>query len=1288
MSGSRQLFVAAVLFLSACFSTSSAFALPTENLELGQWSLISIPADPGATGTVQGVFGDDLPVAGYGINWLVYGFDSRALEYRLLALNERLEANKGYWVFQNVNDPAEIDVPDSLAPLTGTEQTGCVEDKLCASVALSSNANVPVWNAIGYSSDSEALFGDTRFVTASGACAQGCTPTEAQSANVAQSVMFALNSEGTAYEVISEDTPMLPWDGFWLLVLPDADQLRWVVPVANATPPAGNQPPVAVNDTAGPLDAGERLAIDVTANDTDADGQIIASTVSIVEPPAFGTATVTAGGVVSYSHNGATDTGADSFTYTVEDDSGAVSNVATVNIAPINDPGAPVLPELTDPLPGTQLSGADVTFNWDDNGVEVEQWYLRIGLTEGSADGSIPGSTEFAEVRLTNPATTEFQVSGLPTNGVPVFVEFSFRQGGVWTKRNFEFQAFDSSPVNQAPVANDDSAGPLIVGQNISVDVLANDTDADGTVNQTTVAIASQPSAGSVVVESNGQITYTHDAASGAGSDSFTYTVQDDAGAISNVATVSITPITDPDQPVLPELTDPLPGTQLSGADVTFMWDDNGIAVEQWFVRIGLTEGSANGAIATSAEFAEIRLTNPATMEYQATGLPTNGVPIFVEFSFRKDGIWTIRNFEYQAFDSDTVNQNEIALNDDDFVGVAGGRSVTGNVTINDTITTDSEQQSLVFDVTEPPNSGTATINADTGAFEYTPASGFTGDDFFVYSLVQLDENQNPLEILASARVNIRINALVLVEDSLNALSGVQTIDNVVSNDTLPGNAAELGLRLQVIEQPVNGFVDMDSISGAYVYVSNPGYSGPDDFVYGVLQVDENEQNVAELARSSVNVDVESIVVEDDQFAAISGQAFSGVVADNDSLPQAAAGQGLLLLVRTEPENGSVEMSALTGEFTYVSSDNFAGQDSFSYALVQVDQQGTEIGVISEDAQVLVDVSAPVTFYSEVDYQGSSWSTTLGSSPNLSDTPAGNNQISSMRIASGFVVTACASFELTGECNTYAGDVSQLVEFNDRISSLQVTQSPVDVESSVNGTLRNYRISGIPGVVTGDTVMPELELPSDQGFVVIQQPLKGTVFMSAAGNYLYTPGEKFVGTDVFQYALVRFNQFGGVVEQLAEAFVVIDYAEGILFFESESANFDNAIGTYDLDANGNPTSLRLLLLNSNNADFGSVLDTFNGLPRLFLFSDFGDQASVNDTLTWDGNNGILVNGSVVSSDVIWDNPTLNSTGLTLVNYEPTPDGELLIRFEDQIDGGDFDGSDAVLRLNFDPVIAR
>ena len=89
---------------------------------------------------------------------------------------------------------------------------------------------------------------------------------------------------------------------------------------------------------------------------------------------------------------------------------------------------------------------------------------------------------------------------------------------------------------NRTPVANDNEAY-VAPGGSVLIDILANDTDAGGLLDPTTVELVSNPSNGTASVNgTTGVVTYSHNG-SATTSDSFTYRVKDDEGAFSNVAT-------------------------------------------------------------------------------------------------------------------------------------------------------------------------------------------------------------------------------------------------------------------------------------------------------------------------------------------------------------------------------------------------------------------------------------------------------------------------------------------------------------------------------------------------------------------------------------------------------------------------------------------------------------------------------------------------------------------------------------------------------------------------------
>ncbi len=91
---------------------------------------------------------------------------------------------------------------------------------------------------------------------------------------------------------------------------------------------------------------------------------------------------------------------------------------------------------------------------------------------------------------------------------------------------------------NAGPTAQDDSASTG-VDTAVDIDVTANDSDSDG-IDATTVTIVTNPTSGAVSVNgTTGVVTYTPNTGF-AGTDTFTYTVDDTLGATSNEATVTV----------------------------------------------------------------------------------------------------------------------------------------------------------------------------------------------------------------------------------------------------------------------------------------------------------------------------------------------------------------------------------------------------------------------------------------------------------------------------------------------------------------------------------------------------------------------------------------------------------------------------------------------------------------------------------------------------------------------------------------------------------------------------
>ena len=92
--------------------------------------------------------------------------------------------------------------------------------------------------------------------------------------------------------------------------------------------------------------------------------------------------------------------------------------------------------------------------------------------------------------------------------------------------------------VNDAPVANDDEA-VAEAGKSVVIDLVANDFDPDGTIDPTTTVLVAGPLHGTATLARAGLVTYTAQV-DYTGTDTFAYAVQDDDGAASNQATVTV----------------------------------------------------------------------------------------------------------------------------------------------------------------------------------------------------------------------------------------------------------------------------------------------------------------------------------------------------------------------------------------------------------------------------------------------------------------------------------------------------------------------------------------------------------------------------------------------------------------------------------------------------------------------------------------------------------------------------------------------------------------------------
>ncbi|MCA9920513.1 MAG: tandem-95 repeat protein, partial [Anaerolineales bacterium] len=169
--------------------------------------------------------------------------------------------------------------------------------------------------------------------------------------------------------------------------------------------------------------------------------------------------------------------------------------------------------------------------------------------------------------------------------------------GGLSVSDDFDITV---TAVNDAPVAADDSV-TVAEDDSVVISVLTNDNDIDGTLDLATVTVTSGPANGTVTVNTTtGEITYTPDLNFN-GNDSFTYVVADNEGALSNIATVTITVSALNDAPDAVNDGDPTPLSTPEDAPLSGDISTNDVDVDGDTLTYSLGTNPAHGTVLLAA---------------------------------------------------------------------------------------------------------------------------------------------------------------------------------------------------------------------------------------------------------------------------------------------------------------------------------------------------------------------------------------------------------------------------------------------------------------------------------------------------------------------------------------------------------------------------------------------------------------------------------------------------------------------------------------------------------------
>ena len=552
---------------------------------------------------------------------------------------------------------------------------------------------------------------------------------------------------------------------------------------------SGNNPPVAAND-ATTTSEDTPVAIDILANDSDVDGTLDAATVAIGTLPASGSLSTPdpATGIVTYTPDPGFN-GSDFFTYTVNDDGGEVSNTATVEV------------EVTATAPNNPPVAADDTGNTNEDTAVV----IDVIDNDTDADGTIDVGTVQVQNAPLNGSTTVNTATGEVTytpvadfNGSDSFTYTVNNNSGVGS--NSATVLVTVNPINDAPSAHDDTAGTP-KDTPVAIDILANDSDVDGTLDAATVTVGTLPVNGSLSTPdpATGIVTYTPDPGFD-GSDSFTYTVNDDKGKTSNTATVEVT--------IFP----PAPPVQ------TFL------AVHDSYTKVSSSSknyGSQNQIRARDKEstnlkgYVKFNVTNPG-------GTVQNAVLRLYVIRASQDGgsVFSVSN--------DYLNTS-IPWTEDDITS-GNAPAITGPSL--DSGDSPDEDVWLEFDVT----------TAVTGAATYSFALKSNSAKQIYYSS---KEGGHSPELVITTGSGGGNNPPVAQNDVATTPEDTPVAIDILDNDSDVDGTLETAT-VTVVTLPASGSLSTpDPATGIVTYTPDPGFNGTDTFTYTVNDNNDATSNIA-----------------------------------------------------------------------------------------------------------------------------------------------------------------------------------------------------------------------------------------------------------------------------------------------------------------------------------------------------------------------------------------------------------------------------------------------------------
>ncbi len=436
-------------------------------------------------------------------------------------------------------------------------------------------------------------------------------------------------------------------------------------------------------------------------------------------------------------------------------------------------------------------------------------------------------------------------------------------------------------------------------------------TDPDGLTDGTYFTVTTPASNGTAAIDpATGAWTFTPTDPNWFGTDSFTVTVTDDQGG-TTTQVISVTLANVDDAATIGGQTSYSGNEGDVGSGTLTATDPDGLTDGTYFT---VTTPASNGTAAI----------DPATGAWTFTPTDPNW---FGTDSFTVTVTDDLGGTTTQVVSVTLANVDDAAVITGD-VSYSGneGDAVAGDLNATDV---DGLTDGTYFSVMTPAANGTASIDAATGAWTFTPTdpNWFGSDSFTV--MVTDDLGGTTTQVVNVTLANVDDAAVITGDTSYTGNEGDVGSGTLTATD--PDGLTD-GTYFTVTTPATNGTAAIDAMTGAWTFTpSDPNWYGSDSFTVMVTD-DQGGMTTQVVSVTLANVN-DAPVANDDSFTtpentSISATLATGVLANDTDV------DGDTLTVSTTPivdvSNGTLVLNT-DGRFTYTPNSGWSGVDTFTY---------------------------------------------------------------------------------------------------------------------------------------------------------------------------------------------------------------------------------------------------------------------------------------------------------------------------------------------------------------------